>query len=399
MFGCFIAKRYQRLAPAVNEPGTGDGGYRCVKSNMKSKERVLASLRGGERGGIPDRIPLQFDLCRRLTDTFGKKLGIEPDYALSYYEDLTYRISANEIRTRLGSDCVVVGGTVASGFSPEVIGGNVSTNEFGMHMQPTALYVEVVRCPLEHIETEADIKAYAFPDPYAPGRFEKAKRDIDKFGNDYFIIGDVELSLFELAWHLTGMEKYLVGMITGEPWVDIVDDRVERWTTGLALQLVEAGVDALWFGEDLGSQTSTLISPDQWRERYKPRHRRIFETVRSKNPEVMIIMHSDGAVAPLIDDFIEIGVDIYNPVQPNVPGSDPQELADTYGGRIRFFGGIDQQILLPRGDFKEIDAEIKRRAKILGRNGGYLMAPAHIIQADVAPETVEHMIGTIQGIT
>ena len=101
-----------------------------------------------------------------------------------------------------------------------------------------------------------------------------------------------------------------------------------------------------------------LISPQQWRARYKPRHKRIIDRVKSANPRVIIIMHSDGAVAPLIDDFIELGVEVYNPVQPNVPGSDPEELARKYGGRMSFFGGIDQQVLLPRGDKAAISEEI-----------------------------------------
>ena len=206
----------------------------------------------------------------------------------------------------------------------------------------------------------------------------------------------MELSLFELAWHLTGMEKYMIGMMMEEPWVEALNARVEQWTTGLALQLVDTGVEALWFGEDLGSQTSMLISPEQWREIFKPRHRRMIEQVKEKNPEVMIIMHSDGAVAPLIEDFIEMGIEIYNPVQPNVPGSDPQELVDKYGGRIHFFGGIDQQDLLPGGNREAIAEEIRRRAAIMGRDGGYLMAPAHILQADVSPETVEWMIERVK---
>jgi len=68
---------------------------------------------------------LQFDLCRQLTEAFGKKLRIVPDYSLSYYEDLTYRISANAIRTVMGSDVIVVGGTVPSGYIPEAVSGNV----------------------------------------------------------------------------------------------------------------------------------------------------------------------------------------------------------------------------------------------------------------------------------
>ncbi|MFP3042308.1 hypothetical protein LQZ19_10885 [Treponema primitia] len=359
---------------------------------MNSKERVFSAFKRGGRGSPPDRVPFQFDLCRSLTDHFGKKLGISPNYTPSYYEDLSYRISANEIRTKMGSDCVVVGGQVAKGFTPKPVRDAITANEFGMHMKPTPLYVEVVKCPLEEAETAAEVEAYPFPDPHAPGRMEDANRDIEKFGKDYFIIGDCELSLFELAWHLTGLEKYLIGMASEDEWIETLNDKVEYFTTGIAEQLARAGVDAIWFGEDLGSQISTLISPNMWRKVFKPRHERIIKRVRAINPDILLIMHSDGAVAPLLDDFIEMGIDIYNPVQPNVPGSDPQELKDKYGEHISFFGGIDQQRLLPEGDLKKIEADMRNRAAILGQNGGYLMAPAHIIQADVAPETVEGML-------
>jgi uroporphyrinogen decarboxylase len=357
---------------------------------MNSRERVLRALR--RKDGNPDRVPLQFDLCRQHIEAFGKKLGIQPDYALSYYEDLTYRISANDIRTKMGSDVVVVGGTVRAGYKPIPVTGDITLNEFGMQMKPTSLYVEVVKCPLDNINSVEEVEQYKFPDPYSPGRFDKAKRDIDRFAKEYFIIGDVEISLFEMAWHLTGLEKYMIGMMCDEPWIEALNDRVEEWSTGLALQLVRAGADAIWFGEDLGSQTSTLISPEEWRKRFKPRHKRMIDTLKKENPGIMIIMHSDGAVAPLIDDFTELGIEVYNPVQPNVEGSDPQELKDKYGNRISFFGGIDQQLLLPSGDIPAIRKEMERRIRILGKNRGYLLAPAHIIQTDVTIVTIEEMI-------
>jgi len=357
---------------------------------MNSRERVFAAFR--KTNELPDRVPFQFDMCKKLIEHFGRKLGIEPDYTLSYYEDLSYRISANDLRTKMGSDCVVVGGQTAKNFTPVPVRDDITTNEFGMHMKPTNLYVEVVKCPLDNVESVAEAEASPFPDPLAPGRMEKAKRDIDRFGKDYFTIGDCELSLFELAWHLTGLEKYMIDMALGEPWIETINDKVEYFTTGIAEQLVRAGVDAIWFGEDLGSQISTLISPDNWREIFKPRHQRIIDRMKAINPDIIIIMHSDGAVAPLLDDFVEMGIHVYNPVQPNVAGSDPQALKTQYGDRMCFFGGIDQQELLPRGDTKAIEAEMRRRAAILGKNGGYLMAPAHIIQADVTPETVEVML-------
>jgi uroporphyrinogen decarboxylase len=268
-------------------------------------------------------------------------------------------------------------------------------NEFGMVMKPTELYMEVIRAPLAGTKNINQVQQYQFPDPSAPGRFKKAKQDISLYKDSHFIIGDVELTIFELAWHLVGMEEYMIAFAMEEEWIDLLNDQVEEWSLGLAKNLVEAGVDAIWFGEDLGTQNSMLISPEMWRTRLKPRYIRMIGELRSINPEVMIIMHSDGAVAPLIEDFIEMGIDIYNPVQPNVPGSDPAELAQKYGGRINFFGGIDQQQLLPEGDAGKMEAELHSRAQILGSDGGYLMAPAHIIQADTAPETVEKMIELI----
>jgi len=360
---------------------------------MNSRERVKRALL--RNIGMPDRVPIQFDLCKQLTEHFGRELGIKPDYSFSYYEDLTYRISANEIRTKLGSDVVVVGGTIAKGFVPKRIEGEIVENEFGMYMKPTPLYMEVVKCPLDNAESVEDIEGYEFPDANAEGRYDSARRDIIKYKEDYFIIGDCELSLFELAWHLTGMEKFLMGMALEEPWVEALVDRVEKWTTDIAINLIKEGVDAIWFGEDLGSQTSTLLSPSMWRSHYKPRYMRMIKKLKSINPDVLIIMHSDGAVAPLLDDFIEMGIEVYNPVQPNVPGTDPQELKDKYGDRISFFGGIDQQSLMPSGDKEAITAEVNRRIEILGNNAGYLLAPAHIIQADVSPETVRLLIDTV----
>ena len=356
---------------------------------MNSKERVKLAL---TREATPDRIPIEFDLCHFLIEHFGSELGIEPEYARSYYEDLTYRISANAIRTTLGSDCVVVGGTIAAGFEPIHVEGDITLNEFGMKMKPTNLYVEVVEPPLKNATSPEDIENYNYPDPYAAGRFDIAKSEIEKYGQDYFIIGTCELSIFELAWQLTGLEKHMMALAMQEDWLTALYDKVESWTTGLALQLTKLGVDAIWFGEDLGSQSSTLMSPPMWRGQFKPRYIRLFELLKKENPNLIIIMHSDGAVAPLLDDFIEMGVHVYNPVQPNVPGSDPKELKDKYGNSMSFFGGIDQQGLLPNGDVNEIRAEIKRRCEILGANGGYLLAPAHIIQADVSPETVKLMI-------
>ena len=363
---------------------------------LSSRGRTLRAF--GMEPGLPDRPPLQFDLCRSLIREFSARRGIEPDFTDSYFDDLSCRISANRLRVELGSDVVVVGAAALPAPAAGGRDGAVYLNEFGMEIAPGDPFCRLVRPPLAGDTGSAAIGAYRFPDPLHPDRYEKARRDIEAYRESHFVVGDCELSLFELAWRLTGMEKYLISMAMREAWVEELNDRIEAWTLAVASRLTEMGVDAIWFGEDLGTDETMLLSPEIWRERFKPRYARMIAVLRGINPELKIIMHSDGAVAPLIEDFIEIGIDVYNPVQPNVPGANPRELKRRYGDRINFFGGIDQQELLPSGDLEALEEEIVHRAEVMGAGGGYLMAPAHIVGPSTTPEQVEAMIRIIQSL-
>ena len=135
---------------------------------MNSRERVLKAF--GKIKGYPDRVPLQFDLCRKLTDYFGEKLGIPAYYTDNLFEDVTYRISANEIRTAMGSDVVITGASVSDNYKIHKESDGTWLNEYKMRMRQGDIYVEVVEFPLAHAETKADIEAFQFPDPDAPGR-------------------------------------------------------------------------------------------------------------------------------------------------------------------------------------------------------------------------------------
>jgi uroporphyrinogen decarboxylase len=360
---------------------------------MNSKERVQTAL---HRSGVPDRPPLQFDLCRSLLEHFGDELGIPVDYTTSYYEDVTYRISANDLRTRLGSDCVVVGASLPAGYTHPVTADGCIINEFGMKMRQGALYMEVIEEPLAGVTSASQVRSFPFPDPLADGRFIKAERDIARFKKDFFVIGDLELTMFEMAWHLVGLEKFMVDLASGEEYVEVLFDRVKEWTIAVGKKLVELGVDGVWTGDDVGAQNGMLISPRLWRRLFKPRLAEIFQELKAANPNVLMMYHSDGAVAPILDDLIEIGMDVFNPVQPNVPGHDPQALKDQFGERLSFWGAIDQQHLLPHGTLDEIRRDVAEKARILGAGGGYMIAPAHIIQSDTTPDRVRTFIEAVR---
>ncbi|MCA9916459.1 MAG: hypothetical protein KC445_00835 [Anaerolineales bacterium] len=360
---------------------------------MNSKERVLAAMR---RDRTPDRVPVQFDLCRKLTDAFSQKYNIPVHYTTSYYEDITYRISANELKTAMGSDCVVVGGSLPRGYSHPTPSPGRIINEFGMLMEQGPMWMQVIEPPLRHVETVQEVLDHPFPDPYANGRFDDAKKYIEMYKDDYFIIGDLELSIYEMSWHMVGMEKFMLDMAMGEEYIGALLDRVKEFSIGIGKQLAVLGVDAIWTGDDFGGQNGMLISPKMWRELFKPRHAELFQAIKAANPDVLIIYHTDGAVSPIIEDLIEIGVDILNPVQPNVPGMAPHELKAKFGDRLSFFGAIDQQDLLPNGTPEEIAADVASKIEALGGGGGYMCSSGVIIQEDVSLENVEALISAVK---
>jgi uroporphyrinogen decarboxylase len=353
---------------------------------MNSRERVLKAFK--RMPGLPDKIPIQFDLCRQLSDYFGKEMGIPVNYTENPYEDVTYRISANEIRLALGSDVVVTGASVSDNYRVVKDGDGTWLNEYKMRMRQGDIYVEVINYPLAQTETKADVAAYQFPDPDAPGRFRDAESLVNRYKDDYLIFGDIEVTVFSLAHQLVGMEKLLVDMMMETEYVIPLFEACAEYQTQIGLRLIEKGVDAIWFGDDFGTQVSLIIPPETFREQLKPIYARMIDRFKAAKADIIPILHCDGAVAELLGDIRKIGFEVFNPVQPGVPGHLPQDMKDQFGDLFTFWGAIDQQDLLPRGSDEELEADIIEKISILGKGGGYMIAPAHIIQNDVSPDRV-----------
>ncbi len=357
---------------------------------MNSRERVLKAFK--RMPGLPDRIPVQFDLCRQLADHFGKELGVPVRYTDNLYEDVTYRISANEVRLAMGCDVVITGASVSDDYRVVQDENGYWLNEYGMKMRQGEIYVEVIDYPLAHAETKADIDAFQFPDPLAPGRYRDAKALVEKYHNDYLIFGDIEVTIFSLAQQLVGMEKLLIDMMMEAEYVIPLFEACTEFQTQIGLQLIKQGVDAIWVGDDFGTQTSLLLPPEIFREQLKPYYKRMIDCFKAAKPDIIPILHCDGAVSELLDDIRDIGFEVFNPVQPGVPGHSPQEMKNNFGQKFSFWGAIDQQDLLPNGSDEALEMDIIEKITALGKDGGYMIAPAHIIQNDVTPERVKKFI-------
>jgi uroporphyrinogen decarboxylase len=248
--------------------------------------------------------------------------------------------------------------------------------------------VEVIEYPLANAETRADIENFQFPDPDAPGRYRDAEALVKKYKNDYLVIGDIEVTVFSLAHQLAGMEKLLVDMMMETEYVIPLFEACAEYQTQVGLRLIEKGVDAIWFGDDFGTQTSLILPPETFREQLKPHYKRMIDRFKEAKPDIIPILHCDGAVAELLDDIREMGFEVFNPVQPGVPGHLPQDMKERFGEKFAFWGAIDQQDLLPNGTDEDLEKDIIEKISILGKGGGYMISPAHILQNDVSPERV-----------
>ena len=349
---------------------------------MNSRERVLKTI----NRETPDRPPIFATFTPHAAKKMSKSQKLQYEEPLDSL--LSTRISHMDLLTHLGNDCVGIAGCAPKNFPTKTLDDGILLNEWGMKFVDAGIYYEFYEYPLANATSVEDIKNYSFPDPMADGRFDEAQKTIDKYGKTHAIVADLETVFFETSWYLVGLEKLMLDMAMGEEYVDALFDKVMEINVTVGKKLIEMGADVLWAGDDFGSQTNTLVSPDMWRHYFKPRIKEMFQEFRSVNSNVKIAWHSCGSIVPIIPDFIEIGLDILNPIQPLAARMEPQFLKDTFGKELTFFGGIDIQDLMPNGTPEQIKAEVIRRNNILGKDGGYIIAPAHNIQDDTSVENI-----------
>jgi len=242
------------------------------------------------------------------------------------------------------------------------------------------------------IVTPENIADYQFPDVENPQVYQFTKERVAKHP-DRFVCYYLGFSLYERAWVMAGMETVLMSMAADPDFVHALLDRILEYNLVQIRQACDAGVDGIWFGDDWGQQTGLIMGPKRWREFIKPRIKVMYDTAKSYDKKVFI--HCCGKVDEILPDLIELGVDIFNPFQPEV--MDVYQIKQQYGDDIGFWGGISTQQLLPFGTSDEVKEEVTRLLDVVGKNGGYIAAPAHSIPGDAKPENIHAMIEVLNG--
>lgn len=341
---------------------------------MNSKERVYSSLNFKK----PDRVPRFIWLSNRIIKEqklqTGKSLS---DIFLEWGNDILQSwVSINREMTRLLDDDI------------EYI------DEWGITWKAKRDYNNAVIHPLKDKNTDY-IKSYHMPDPYLKSRYRELDFLLKRYGNTHFIGADLSGSIFEPAYHLRGMPELMIDFAECNECLDILLDKLTLFSIMVSAVCVKKGVDWIWLGDDVGTQRNMLISPDLWRRYLKPRLKKIIDSIRRQKKDVFICYHSCGSIYPIIEDLVEIGINLLNPIQEGAYGMDQIEIKNIYGNKISMMCGLDTQNFLINASPEQVRLETRNKINQLGYNGGYIFAASHHIQADTPRENILSMLNEL----
>ena len=257
--------------------------------------------------------------------------------------------------------------------------------------------------PLSSATTIEEIIDYpGWPDMSDPTRVAHVKETAQKLADqDQYAIMATPWLLFPLerAFAMQGMDIFLLNLAIYPDFAKALLQKTAELCKALMRPfLAELGdnIDIIKIGDDLGTQESLLMSPNMYREILKPIHADYIQFIK-ENTNAKVFFHTDGDVVPLIDDFVEIGVDVLNPIQTSAGKmADLGSLKKRFGKNILFCGGIDTHRVLPTGTTEEVRDEVKRVMQMMGEGGGYMVASVHTIMNDVPPENVLAMVDAVK---
>lgn len=249
-----------------------------------------------------------------------------------------------------------------------------------------------------HLETpalpEPTLDGYEFPDvdDLLARRWDKtAALAAAEADQDHFLVAGFGFGLFERLWTLRGFEDSLMDAAGNPGFYAALAEAVADHQIAIVERLLELPVDGIMFSDDWGYQRGVLLGPERWRRFLKHHLARMYNLVHAAGK--VTLSHCCGSIASIMPDLVEIGLDVYESVQPEAQDNDPYTLKARYGDAITFWGGLGSQSTVPHGTPAEIKAEVNRLCREMGRGGGYILTTAKALQ----PETpVENAIAVIE---
>jgi uroporphyrinogen decarboxylase len=376
-------------------------------STLTPRERVRLTL-GFQQA---DRVPIDLDgwatyFTEGAYRNLLQHLGIEEKPKVN---DWFLISGVNEsILQRFGVDFRRIGLGVPDRFRSKTLPDGSWDDEWGVrkrkvaHYNPRtgqrAYYAEMIEPPLAEASID-DLESYPWPDPEDPGRYRGLSEQVKRLYHttDYALVAaSIGNGIFEQAQALRGMQRFLEDLLINREFAASLIGRILQIQLRIFdryLAIVGPYVEMVETSDDYGMQTGPLVSPKLYRDMLKPAHLRLNSFIKQRT-RAKIYLHSCGSIAEVLDELIDAGIDVINPVQPRAKDMDSAGLKSRFAGRVVFHGGVDEQYVLPHGSIEEVRKEVARCIRAFAPGGGYIFAPAHNIQDDVPPDNVVTMFET-----
>jgi len=376
---------------------------------MNSRERILATLAHQE----PDRTP--FDLAG--TTWTGITWGAYRNLLIHMGEDPGKPVWSDVIQ-----QIVIPSGKILESFEVDTRGlFPLTSHNWDVHSKlkdkgenweyydewgfthnfpkTSGLWFSIIKHPLENIDPDTFLlDNYNWPKASDPERIKGLRDKALDFREEgkIVILKGICAGIFEMQQRFRGMSNAMTDPFIYPEFSDalagkIADLKIEFWE--MALKELGDVADIIAEADDYGTQESQLVDPDHFRLFYKPHISRVINAMKNAAPKAKIMFHSCGNVRPLIPDFIEMGIDILNPVHINAAGMEPYQLKKDFGKDIVFWGGgVDTQKILARGSPEEVKKDVQKNIDALAPGGGFVFATVHNIQSEVPPQNIVAML-------
>lgn len=345
---------------------------------IEERENIIRAIRRQK----PEHIPFGLSLCESLNRLFKRKTGAD-DY-FDYYR-IPYRY-ISLLPSEKMPDFGKYYGTLPKG---------AYIDEWGVAQVPgeVAHFVKMLH-PMEDFTKPEQVWKFPLPDLLEDYRWEGFENKVEEVKRKGLMAGYFALQIFENAWYLRGIETLMIDMVEDEEMAAACLDRMTEIQCSMARRLAASGIDMIVYGDDVGTQNAMMMHPELWRRWLKPAMKKAIQAAKDVKPDIIAYYHSDGVINDIITDLIDIGVDVLNPIQPEC--MDPIQLKKQYGDKLSFWGTIGTQTTMPFGTPKDVEDQVKLMIEQVGKDGGLVLAPTHLLEPEVPWENVLAFVNAVK---
>lgn len=368
---------------------------------MNSRERVIKALNFEEA----DRIPIDWGMCTvsGIHEVAYKNLlsylGKDEEIIIS---DPVQRLAlpSEDILKMFGVDTRYIWANPISSWKFKEDDQGNWYDENGVYYRRTGYYCDFREYPLANAESIEDLRKFKMADPTDKSRFEGLRVKAKNFyeNTDYALVGGSLASLYYIAWALRGYQNFMTDVAADETFANYLLDMItEWWLAFMDCYLKEIGdyIQIMWTGDDWGSQYGPLIHPDEFRRNVVPRFKKIIRFMKDRS-DAKMAYHSCGSVMWCMDDFVDMGVDIIQPLQANaLEMGDSEKIKRLTYKKLVIHGGLDNQGKFHLSQDTVIE-DAKRKIGTFAPGGGYLYATGHNVQANCPPENIVAIFDTVK---